>query len=82
MKKRKTVQFNFYEFSLYISIKIKRHRKGAPTLKILMFLDSAAKNYPGILRDQNKYATFLFWLTLLWLGSRPINISKWLVIPY
>ena len=26
--------------------------------KNLMFLDSAAKNYPGILRDQNKYDTF------------------------
>ena len=23
-----------------------------------MFLDSAAKNYPGILQDQNKYDTF------------------------
>ena len=29
-----------------------------PKVEILMFLDSAAKNYPEILRDQNKYATF------------------------
>ena len=34
-----------------------------------MFLDSAAKNYPEILRDQNKYATFdiLAYPSVLWL---------------
>ena len=25
---------------------------------MFMFLDSAAKNYPGFLQDQNKHATF------------------------
>jgi hypothetical protein len=27
-------------------------------MKILMFLDSVAKNYPGFFQGQNKYATF------------------------
>ena len=32
-----------------------------------MFLDSAAKNYQEILRDQNKYATFDILANLAWL---------------
>jgi hypothetical protein len=30
----------------------------APKVKILMFFVPIAKNYPGFLRDQNKYVTF------------------------
>ena len=38
-----------------------------------MFLDSAAKNYPGILQDQNTYATFIFWLTLMRKLANKVN---------
>ena len=34
------------------------HTNSKSKVKMIMFLDSAAKSYPGVLRDQNKYATF------------------------
>ena len=51
---------------LYVEYRPKVHPIAwdAPTIEILIFLDSAAKNYPGTLRDQYKYYTVIFRLTL------------------
>ena len=49
---------HIFKIFLCISKSKKGHRRDDPTLKILTFLDSKAKIYPGILGDQNKYDTF------------------------
>ena len=53
-----------FRISLCIFKSKNGHSRDALTVKILIFFDSAAKNYPGSMRDQNKYDTFDFCLTL------------------